>query len=47
MGKPVVALIYDFDKTLATSDMQNFKFIPNLFKKALERLRTAIYFFNN
>ena len=28
--KPVVALIYDFDKTLATSDMQNFKFIKDL-----------------
>lgn len=26
----VVALIYDFDKTLAISDMQNFKFIQNL-----------------
>ena len=26
----VIAIIYDFDKTLATSDMQNFKFIPNL-----------------
>lgn len=25
-----VALIYDFDKTLAISDMQNFKFIENL-----------------
>ena len=30
MGKPVVALIYDFDKTLATDDMQAFSFIPNL-----------------
>lgn len=26
----IVALIYDFDKTLATSDMQNFKFISDL-----------------
>ena len=30
MTKPVVALIYDFDKTLATDDMQAFSFIPNL-----------------
>ena len=30
MGKPVVALIYDFHKTLATDDMQAFSFIPNL-----------------
>lgn len=31
MSEPkIVALIYDFDKTLATSDMQNFKFIQNL-----------------
>lgn len=30
MNKPVVALIYDFDKTLATDDMQAFSFIPNL-----------------
>lgn len=26
----IVALIYDFDKTLATNDMQGFKFIPDL-----------------
>ena len=26
----IVALIYDFDKTLATNDMQSFKFIPDL-----------------
>ena len=30
MTKTVVALIYDFDKTLATDDMQAFSFIPNL-----------------
>lgn len=29
-GKPIVALVYDFDKTLATDDMQNFSFIPKL-----------------
>lgn len=27
---PIIALIYDFDKTLATDDMQNFGFIPAL-----------------
>ncbi len=30
MSKPIVALMYDFDKTLALSDMQSFDFIPNL-----------------
>lgn len=31
MAEPtVIALIYDFDKTLSTTDMQNFKFIENL-----------------
>lgn len=30
MKKPIIALIYDFDKTLATTDMQNFGFIPKL-----------------
>lgn len=30
MAKPIVALIYDFDKTLAIDDMQAFSFIPNL-----------------
>lgn len=28
--KPVIALMYDFDKTLITTDMQNFGFIPSL-----------------
>lgn len=27
---PVVALMYDFDKTLCTKDMQNYSFIPSL-----------------
>jgi len=27
---PVVALMYDFDKTLSTNDMQNYSFIPSL-----------------
>ena len=30
MEKPIVALLYDFDKTLCTQDMQNYAFIPSL-----------------
>ncbi len=30
MKKPIVAILYDFDSTLATEDMQNFGFIPAL-----------------
>lgn len=31
MGRsPIVAIMYDFDKTLSTTDMQNYSFIPNL-----------------
>jgi len=30
MKKEIVALMYDFDRTLATQDMQNFGFIPSL-----------------
>ncbi len=30
MDKTIVAICYDFDKTLSTSDMQSFSFIPNL-----------------
>ncbi len=26
----IVAIMYDFDKTLSTTDMQNYSFIPNL-----------------
>ena len=29
-GKTIVALLYDFDKTLCTQDMQNYAFIPRL-----------------
>ena len=29
-SKPVVALLYDFDKTLCTTDMQDYAFIPSL-----------------
>ncbi len=28
--EPVVALMYDFDKTLCTKDMQEYTFIPNV-----------------
>lgn len=28
--RPICAILYDFDSTLASSDMQNFSFIPNL-----------------
>lgn len=30
MAKPIIAIMYDFDKTLSTTDMQNYTFIPNL-----------------
>lgn len=30
MKKPIVALMYDFDKTLCTKDMQEYGFIPSL-----------------
>lgn len=30
MAKPIIALMYDFDRTLALEDMQNFSFIPKL-----------------
>ena len=30
MKKPIVAIMYDFDKTLSTTDMQNYMFIPAL-----------------
>ncbi len=28
--KPILAILYDFDKTLCSDDMQNFSFIPSL-----------------
>ena len=28
--KPVIAIMYDFDKTLCTKNMQDYSFIPNL-----------------
>lgn len=30
MQKPVIAIMYDFDKTLCTKDMQDYAFIPSL-----------------
>ncbi len=30
MKKPIMAIMYDFDKTLSTTDMQNYSFIPAL-----------------
>ncbi|MGP1413617.1 MAG: HAD family hydrolase [Bacillales bacterium] len=30
MKKEIIAIMYDFDRTLATQDMQNFGFIPSL-----------------
>ena len=30
MSKPIIAIMYDFDKTLCTTDMQNYAFIPSL-----------------
>ena len=32
--KPIVAIMYDFDKTLSTKDMQEFGFIPSLGEEA-------------
>lgn len=34
MSKTIIALVYDFDKTLCTKDMQEYTFIPNLGIKA-------------
>ena len=30
MDRTIVALLYDFDRTLCTQDMQNYAFIPSL-----------------
>lgn len=30
MAKPILAIMYDFDKTLSTDDMQSYSFIPKL-----------------
>jgi 2-hydroxy-3-keto-5-methylthiopentenyl-1-phosphate phosphatase len=36
MTKPIIAILYDFDKTLSTKDMQEYSFIPNLGMKPEE-----------
>ena len=41
MSKPIIALLYDFDKTLCTQDMQNYAFIPSLGMKPEEFWREA------
>ena len=41
MDKPIVALLYDFDKTLCTQDMQNYAFIPSLGMEPEEFWREA------
>ncbi len=40
-SKPTVALMYDFDKTLCTKDMQEYSFIPNVNMTAQEFWREA------
>lgn len=35
-NKPVVAIMYDFDKTLCTKDMQEYTFIPNVGLKPMD-----------
>ena len=45
--KPVAAILYDFDKTLSTKDMQEYAFIPGIgmtaeeFWKKCNRLSTV------
>ena len=41
MQKPIIALLYDFDKTLCTQDMQNYAFIPSLGMQPEEFWREA------
>ncbi len=36
MSKNIMAILYDFDKTLSTTDMQNYSFIPSLDMSAEE-----------
>jgi phosphoglycolate phosphatase-like HAD superfamily hydrolase len=36
MKKPIIGIIYDFDRTLAIEDLQNFSFIPSLGMKTEE-----------
>lgn len=36
MGLPIIAIMYDFDRTLCTRDMQEYQFIPSLGMEASE-----------
>ena len=36
MTTPIIAFLYDFDKTLCTTDMQDYAFIPSLGMKPSE-----------
>lgn len=48
MNKPIIALLYDFDKTLCTTDMEDYTFIPALGYKPAEFWKKANEFgFNN
>ncbi|MBQ3073749.1 MAG: haloacid dehalogenase-like hydrolase [Ruminococcus sp.] len=39
--KPIIAIMYDFDKTLSTRDMQDFAFIPSLGMQSADFWREA------
>ncbi len=48
MEKPIIALLYDFDKTLCTTDMEDYTFIPALGYKPAEFWKKANEFgYNN
>ena len=48
MEKPIIALLYDFDKTLCTTDMEDYTFIPALGYKPAEFWKKANDFgYNN
>lgn len=44
MKKPIIAIMYDFDKTLCTRDMQEYTFIPSVGMKAEEFWQLANVF---
>ena len=41
MDRPIIALLYDFDKTLCTTDMEDYTFIPALGYRPAEFWRKA------
>lgn len=41
MEKPIIAIMYDFDKTLCTKDMQEYAFIPQLKLESADFWRAA------